>query len=236
MYWNTHAFNITTERSHHERAGELLLRQARRAGRPGRAASATSAPIFNPHNPPFTKETYCNDHVFPIGARVFQMFGHNHKHGEHFWANDPNGNLIYDNYSYSDPVIQVYDPPLAYDSAVKAERTVRYCATYNNGVAADGSPDIELVTRASRVPQSAQEFIGKCTPVACVAGKVAAACTKDADCDSSRRCRRWLVRRLPDHRGREYAERDVRAVRRILRRSERPERRPLLSAVPGQTP
>jgi hypothetical protein len=184
MYWNTHAFNITTK--DHTMNGRVNYYFAKPGEQDDQACRISDfSAIFNPHNPPFTKETYCNDHVFPIGARVFQMFGHNHKHGEHFWANDPNGNLIYDNYSYSDPVIQVYDPPLAYDSAVKAERTVRYCATYNNGVAPDGSPDIELVTRASRVPQSAQEFIGKCTPVACVAGKVAAACTKDADCDSS---------------------------------------------------
>jgi hypothetical protein len=98
---------------------------------------------------------------------------------------DPNAELIYDNYSYSDPVIQHYDPPLAFDSPTRAERTVRYCATYNNGVGADGLPDVDLVTRASRVPMSAQQFIGRCTPVACVAGKVAAPCSVDADCDSS---------------------------------------------------
>jgi hypothetical protein len=31
----------------------------------------------------------------------------------------------------------------------------------------------------------AQSFIGKCTPVACVAGKVTEPCTEDVDCDSS---------------------------------------------------
>jgi hypothetical protein len=44
----------------------------------------------------------------------------------------------------------------------------------------DGSPDVDLVTRASRMPER-----GTCTPVACVAGKVTAACTTDHDCDSA---------------------------------------------------
>jgi hypothetical protein len=184
MYWNTHAFNITSKDTamngrvnYYFAEPDLQQNQACRI-------SDFSA-IFNPNNPPFTRETFCNNHLFPVGSRVFQIFGHNHKHGERFWVTDASQNLIYDNYSYSDPVIQLYDPPLAFDSPNAAERTVRYCGTYNNGVGPDGSPDIDLVTRASRVPPVAQQFIGKCTPVACVAGKIAAPCTADADCDSS---------------------------------------------------
>ena len=32
--------------------------------------------IFTPNNPPFTKETFCNDHVFPIGSRTAYYENH----------------------------------------------------------------------------------------------------------------------------------------------------------------
>ena len=60
---------------------------------------------------------------------------------------------------------------------------LRYCATYNNGVSEDGSPDPSTVTRLSRMPDRAS-----CVPVACTAGKIGAACSgadDDAACDSS---------------------------------------------------
>ena len=184
MYWNTHAFNITSK--DHVMNGRVNYYFAAADQQHNQACRISDfSAIFRPNNPPFTRETFCNDHVFPVGSRVFQIFGHNHKHGEHFWATAPNGDLIYDNYSYSDPVIQLYEPPLAFDSPIAAERTVRYCATYNNGVGPDDLPDIDLVTRASRVPPVAQQFIGRCEPVACVAGKVAEPCSEDTDCDSS---------------------------------------------------
>ena len=184
MYWNSHAFNITS--GDHIMNGRVNYYFAQPDEQVNQACRISDfSAIFKPNNPPFTEQTFCNDHVFPVGTRLFQLFGHNHKHGKHFWVTDPAGNTIYDNYSYSDPVIQNYDPPIAFDSAVRAERTVKYCATYNNGLGPDDTYDVDLVTRASRVPIVAQDFIGKCTPVACVAGKIASACTTDADCDSS---------------------------------------------------
>ena len=178
LYWNSHAFNVTA--LDHTMNGRVNFYFATDLRYPAVRISDFSA-IFNPNNPPFTRQTFCNDHVFPVGSRVFLLFGHNHKHGEHFWATDPSGTMIYENFSFSDPVQQHYDPPLAFDSPDKAQRTVRYCATYNNGLKADGSPDLDLVTRASRIPP--QGFT--CTPVACVQGKVTAPCTTDADCDST---------------------------------------------------
>ena len=72
-----------------------------------------------------------------------------------------------------------------------AERTLHFCSTYNNGVNPDGSPNVEKVTRASRVPESAKApgSLGSCSPIACVnEGAVGRACTgenDDATCDSS---------------------------------------------------
>ncbi|MBY0277439.1 hypothetical protein K2Z84_19075 [Candidatus Binatia bacterium] len=186
IYWNSHAFNTTTEDT--TMHGRLNYWFAKNQTYPVVQINDFGA-IFRPNNAPYTKETFCNDHVFPIGSRVFHLFAHMHKHGEHFWATLPDGTQIYETSSFSDPTQQRYDPPLAFDSPDPAERTVRYCGTYNNGIKADGSPDTELVTRLSRIPASAKGQIGgTCKPVACTAGKVGAACNgadDDASCDSS---------------------------------------------------
>jgi hypothetical protein len=179
VYWSTHAVNPTTV--DHTMHGRLNFSFT--AGREHQATRIGDfSAIFRPNNPPFTRETFCRDHVFPIGSRVFLLFGHTRKHGEVFRVTDPNGTVVYENHDHADPVLQRYDPPLAFDSPNVAERTVRYCATFNNGVDANGTPDVELVTRASRVAPDA--FIGRCNPVACVAGRVTAPCADDADCDS----------------------------------------------------
>jgi hypothetical protein len=182
IYWNAHAFNLTD--SDHTMNGRVNFYYAPNRTYQAVRVSNFSA-IFTPRNPPFTKQEYCNNHVFPIGSRVFLLFAHTHSHGERYWITDPDGNQIYESLDYSDPTQQRYDPPLAFDDPDPARRTVRYCAIFNNGVRPDGSPDVERVTRASRVPESAQQFIGACTPVACVEGKVAAPCTTNADCDST---------------------------------------------------
>ena len=187
IYWNTHAFNLTTE--DHMMNGRVNYYFAPPEGQVYQAARISNFnAIFKPNNAPFTKETFCNDHVFPIGSRVFQLFAHTHRHGEYYWVTNAAGEMIYEARDYSDPTQARYDPPLAFDSPDRAERTVRYCAIFNNGVNPDGSPNIEHVTRASRVPPVAQDLIGKCSPVACVAGQIGAPCNgedDDAACDSS---------------------------------------------------
>lgn len=186
MYWNTHAFNLTT--TDHEMNGRVNFGYAVNRVHAAARISNFSA-IFRPNNPPFTKETFCNDHVFPIGSRVFHLFAHTHKHGEHYWVTMPDGTQIYESFDYSDPVQQRYDPPLAFDSPDRADRTVTYCATFNNGLRDDGSFDTDLVTRQSRVPPIAAAIVGDCVPVACVNdGMVGEPCNgvdDDAACDTS---------------------------------------------------
>jgi hypothetical protein len=186
IYWNTHAFNTTNiDTVMHARLNYYFAKDQRF---PAVRISNFNA-IFRPNNPPFTKETFCNDHVFPIGSRVFHLFAHTHKHGEHFWVTAPDGSMIYESFDFSDPTQQRYDPPLAFDSPERADRTVRYCGTFNNGVKPDGSPDVELVTRLSRIPKGAHVAVGAtCHPTGCVAGKVGATCDgadDHATCDSS---------------------------------------------------
>ncbi|MEW6269826.1 MAG: hypothetical protein AB1689_11085, partial [Thermodesulfobacteriota bacterium] len=186
IYWNTHAFNTTEiDTVMHARLNYYFAKDQRF---PTVRISDFSA-IFRPNNPPFTKETFCNDHVFPVGSRVFHLFAHTHKHGEHFWVTAPDGSMIYESFDFSDPTQQRYDPPLAFDSPDPADRTVRYCGTFNNGVKDDGSPDVDLVTRLSLIPKGEHVLVGgTCKPVACVSGKVGAPCNgadDNATCDSA---------------------------------------------------
>jgi hypothetical protein len=195
MYWNAHAFNLTN--LDHTMNGRVNYYFADEQRYQACRISNFNA-IFRPNNPPFTKQKFCNKHKFPVGARVFQLFAHTHKHGEYYWVTNSKGEVIYENLDFADPVIRNYDPPLEFDSPVDAERTVEYCAIFNNGCPrtfeelgvpclAPGQPDTELVTRASRVPTSAEQSIGRCKPVACVepVEKIGAACEDNADCDSS---------------------------------------------------
>ena len=181
VYWNSHAFNLTVQ--DHDMNGRVNLFYA-----PDRryewVQSTDSSYVYVAHGqPPYTVQSYCKEHVVPQGARVLSVSSHTHKRGKRFWVEAPDGSQIYESLTYSDPVDQEYDPPLAFDSPDPAQRTLRYCATYNNGVDGDGAPDPSTVTRASQMPDRA-----RCTPVACTAGKVGAACSgaaDDASCDSS---------------------------------------------------
>jgi hypothetical protein len=185
LYWNSHAFNLTE--SDFVLNGRLNFTFAADQRYPVRSITDISH-IFDPNAAPYTMGTYCADHVMPQGSRLFQLSSHTHRRGKHFVASLPGGAQVYENFIYNDPKRQLFDPPLAFDSPDPAERTIHFCSTYNNGVAADGSPDPVAVTRASRVPESARRTIGVCSPVACVSGKVGAACSgtgDDATCDSS---------------------------------------------------
>ncbi|HZR82783.1 MAG TPA: hypothetical protein VFD92_16935 [Candidatus Binatia bacterium] len=185
VYWNPHAFNLT-DRDHtlHGRMNFYFAKDQRWPIHP--IFDATH--VFSANAAPYTKQTICADHVLPQGTRLFGLTSHTHKRGKRFYAFHPDGTQIFENFIYNDPVKQAFDPPLEFDSPNDADRTIHFCADYNNGVAEDGSPDPEKVTRASRVPESARMTIGRCKPVACAAGQIGAPCDGDGDdaaCDSS---------------------------------------------------
>ena len=189
LYWNSHAFNLTAH--DHMMNGRLNFLFA---DNPIYEADGflgmTSGDIFKPNTPPFERSEICSELVLPQGSRVLWLSSHTHQRGERFQIFHPDGSLIYENYIYNDPLSKTFDPPLELDSPSEAERALRYCAVYNNGVGPDGEPDVESVTRYSRMPESVNipGVPGACSPVACVAGKIGAACDgvgDDAACDSS---------------------------------------------------
>jgi hypothetical protein len=185
LYWNSHAFNLTDEDATlHARINYGFATDPRL---PVMEIFDTSR-IFAPDAAPFTTQTICNDHVLDQGTRLFGLASHTHKHGRDFTIYAPDGSLLYESFTYNDPVDLTFDPPLAFDSPDPAQRTLRYCSLYNNGENADGSPNPDVVTRRSRIPSSAANTLGQCRPVACAEGKIGAACNGVGDdrvCDTA---------------------------------------------------
>jgi hypothetical protein len=178
LWFNSHSFNLTEQDTVLEaRVNYLFAKDRKREMR--LITDATQVNIAD-GTPPFTRKTFCAKSVVPQHYSVATISSHTHRRGEHFWVNDPSGKQIYESFDYSDPTVLRFDPWLQFESADEASRTFEFCATYNNGLTKKDEPDLALVTRASRMPDRTS-----CTPVACVAGKVTAACTTDHDCDSA---------------------------------------------------
>jgi len=178
LWFNSHAFNLDDQDTVLEARVNYLY--AKKLDREMRPVNVTESNYIAAGQPPFTRKTYCAKHVVPQGYSLAILTGHTHRRGEHFWVNDSAGAKIYESFVYNDPLYKHFEPWRVFDQADPAARTLEYCATYSNGLKKDNSPDLDLVTRSSRMPAGSS-----CKPVACVAGKVTAACSTNADCDSS---------------------------------------------------
>ncbi len=190
VIWNSHAFNLTTEDHMMNARVNVYFAGPENADIQTRGIFDVSR-IFSPDAAPFEEETLCNGYTFPENAHLYSLSSHTHQRGKHFTADLPDGTRIYESFVYNDPLDKDFDPPIVFDSPDPAERTITFCALYNNGRNPDGSPNVEEVTRYSRLPQSV--FIpgvpGRCRPVACVnEGMIGEPCNgedDDAACDTS---------------------------------------------------
>ncbi len=190
VYWNSHAFNLTAK--DHVMNARVNVYFAGPENQQIRARGIFDiSQIFSPSTPPFEESTLCGDYLLPQNAHLFGLSSHTHQRGKHFTADLPDGTRLYESFVYNDPLNLVIDPPLVVDSPDPAERTIRFCSLYNNGRNPDGTPNIQEVTRYSRLPQSVFQpgVPGRCRPVACVNdGKIGAPCdgeNDDAACDTS---------------------------------------------------
>jgi hypothetical protein len=178
LWFNSHAFNLTTEDTVLDARMNFFYAKER-------MRKMVPTNIVRNEVPnglaPFTTKTFCSTAVVPRDYRIAMLTGHTHRHGTRFWARDAMGQQIYESFVYNDPIYTHFDPWLEFDAPDEASRTIEFCAEFNNGVKKDGSPDVHMVTRKSRMPPPN----ATCTPVACTAGKVGDACTADRDCDSS---------------------------------------------------
>lgn len=182
FYWNSHAFNLTPKDLTHHNYTNIYFTNDLRFQDVG--FQNTSKLGIAAGTPPFTKAEYCDEHVLPRGTQLLSLFSHTHKRGERFTMHlKSTGELLYDNPFWDDPIFVNYDPARLFDSEDPADRTIVYCALYNNGVAPDGSPDVGSVTRLSLKPARSS-----CRPVACAEGRVAEPCNgvnDHAACDTS---------------------------------------------------
>lgn len=178
IFWNSHAFNLTqTEgpmrsRLNFEFAEEQLY-LARGISTDGAGLGNFGIPRLSAQGaPPYTIEDMCSDVTLPQGARLTELSSHTHKRGKRSWWTGPLGELLYENLIYNDPPTTRVNPPTELDSEDPADRTFRFCTTFNNGVDEDGNPDPETVTRASRIPYGVggpgNTGFGTCEPEACV--------------------------------------------------------------------
>lgn len=182
FYWNSHAFNLTPRDLTHHYYMNIYFTDDLRFQDVG--FQNTSQIYIAAGTPPFTKAEYCAEHVLPQGSQVISLTSHTHKRGESFTIDlKSTGERLYDNPFWDDPIILEFDPPLRFDSDDVDDRTLVYCAVYNNGVAPDGSPDPSAVTRKSFKPERTD-----CRPVACAEGLVGEPCNGANDhaaCDTS---------------------------------------------------
>jgi hypothetical protein len=180
LYWSSHAFNVDTKAAAMHAYVNFYYTSDLRFLLQKPVVSGAASGVFR--QAPFTLQTQCATWTAPRAAEMFSIASHTHKRGSNFTI-DLNGERIYQSALYSDPAYQRFDPPMLLDAVADAERTLKYCAEFNNGVRGDGSPDVSLVTRLSQMPKG----LTTCAPVACVAGQVGAPCQGAADgksCDS----------------------------------------------------
>ncbi|MET0384848.1 MAG: hypothetical protein ABW321_02760, partial [Polyangiales bacterium] len=174
LYMNSHAFNLTSKPT--ELHAWINLFYAKDRQNPIRTLAITKEISIAAGLAPFTQETYCADWVAPENSEVYTLGSHTHKRGRNFTVDMPDGTRIYTSANYADPVEKMFDPPLHFTSSDPKERTLKYCADFNNGIKEDGTPDLDLVTRLSTMPDRTT-----CSPVACTSGKVGAACAGASD-------------------------------------------------------
>jgi len=178
LWFNSHAFNLTDEDTTLDARMNFFFAKERKRQMVPQNIVKNSVPNGLA---PYTKQVYCSTAVVPQNYSIAMMTGHTHRHGKHFWAKDATGKQIYESFVYNDPLYAHYEPWLEFPQEDEAARTIEFCAEFNNGLKPDGTPDTQLVTRKSRMPPPN----ATCTPVACTAGKIGAACTNNGDCDSA---------------------------------------------------
>lgn len=186
IFWNSHAFNLTTADTRmHARVNYWFAkdREFRLRNFGGFDNGFGIFDLTQNGAPPYTVEELCRTTVLPRGARLTGINSHTHKRGTRFTYWLPTGEMIYESLVYNDPLQLYFDPPIAFDSDDRAERTIRFCSVYNNGVDENGDPDPEAVTRASRIPYGlggpeAGVTLGLCEPTRCVNDGMF-----DVDCD-----------------------------------------------------
>ncbi|MEN8159375.1 MAG: PQQ-binding-like beta-propeller repeat protein [Myxococcota bacterium] len=153
VVWNSHAFNLTSGDStmnqylnlHFAGRGDQLF--------PARAIFDSDS-IFTQFVLPFESREYCRTYEIPLGAELFRLSSHTHRHGKLFRVWDPPNTACvpgepacvprddaptYFSTEYEDPVQLAIEPPIVHTDPSPESRSYLYCSVYDNGDEVDGS-------------------------------------------------------------------------------------------------
>jgi hypothetical protein len=195
IVWNSHGFNLTSKPTTVEQFNTFWYAPPEERVYLVRRIFDTSH-IFTMNVPPFQKREYCASFTLPQYAHLNELSSHVHKRGVHWrtWLppqepgcapgscqpseEDP----FYESHVYNDPLTLPLDPPLTFDDADPASRTLKYCAVFDNG---EEFPD--LVKRSSSLPDGARAC-GQ-NETFCLGGdRQGESCKSDADCGEGGAC------------------------------------------------
>lgn len=194
VIWNSHAFNLTEQETTIEQYNNFWYAETEDQKYRMRSIFDIRY-IFAMRVPPFEKREYCATYTLPQHARLANLNSHRHKRGT-LWRtwlppNEPgctpdNGcepneeDPVYVSRIYNDPVYLDFDPALEFDQEDDAERTLKYCAVYDNG-----AEDPSTVKRATGLPEGASD----CEPTHCVGGPdEGSECSDDSECGGDGVC------------------------------------------------
>ena len=166
IVWNSHAFNLTQE----DMNMEAWLNMTYTSDTVWRSRQLfNDDEIFVQQVPPYEVREYCYTHTFEENAHLYQLSSHAHKRMKRWrYYNPPQTpcpsadgctpgdaeDMFYESFDYSDALTINYDPPRVF-SGTTAERTIKFCALYDNGA----SDPLE-VKRQSTAPETPIEFGG----------------------------------------------------------------------------
>ncbi len=105
---------------------------------------------------------------------------------------DPQASLLYTSLIYNDPVVVNFDPPMAFPgkNSVPAERTLTYCALYDNGYTNPSAVKRKSTSPLTPFGISAPGILGgPCdTPTGCTAGRVGEPCSGNSEMERNASC------------------------------------------------
>jgi hypothetical protein len=206
IVWNSHAFNVSDRPTTNEQYLNVWFAKTEAERQDLLRGIFDSRNIFVQDVPPFEKREYCSTFTMRRGSRLSDLSSHTHKRGLLFriWL-PPNtpcpavaGCLpeetrppLVATTIYNDPIQYEFNPPMAFDDANVASRTLKYCSVYDNGF-----KDPSTVKRRSTSPEPPDLHLppfkapgGPCAPflgLACAnEPKRGEGCGNDASCDSS---------------------------------------------------
>jgi hypothetical protein len=195
IIWNSHGFNLTDKPTTVEQFNTYWYAPPEERVHLVRRIFDQRF-IFGMSVPPFQQQEICASFTLPRHARLMELSSHVHKRGIEWrtWLppQEPNcrppacapseGDPYYESKIYNDPVTLPLEPAQVLDSENEADRTLKYCAVYDNG---HDLPD--TVKRASALPDGARA----CGPseLYCLGGpRPGESCGGDADCGEGGAC------------------------------------------------